>query len=90
MVSIDARPAPHPQAAGRMIDNEAVLVLADKGEVMVLNEVGGRIWELADGTRTVADIVKAIVEEYEVSEEQALADVQEFVQELAEKQGLVI
>ncbi|HEY63818.1 MAG TPA: PqqD family protein [Caldilineae bacterium] len=73
-----------------MIDNEAVLVLADSGQVMVLNETGGRIWELADGTRTVTDIARMIVEEYEVSEEQALADVQEFVYQLVEKQALIV
>ncbi|MCS7220163.1 MAG: PqqD family protein [Anaerolineae bacterium] len=90
MITVDLRPRLHPQVAGRMIGNEAVLVLADTGQVMVLNEVGGRIWELIDGSRTVADIARILVDEYEVSEEQALADLQTFIQELVEKQVLVV
>jgi len=76
--------------AGRVIEDEAVLVLPDSGQVLVLNQVGGRIWELADGTRTVAEIAKVIVDEYEVTEEQALADVQAFIEKLMEKQVLVL
>lgn len=90
MITADLRPRLHPQVAGRMIGNEAVLVLADTGQVMVLNEVGGRIWELVDGSRTVADIARILVDEYEVSEEQALQDVTEFVQQLMEKRVLTM
>jgi hypothetical protein len=38
---------------GRRLEHEAVVVLPDKGEVKVLNEVGAQIWALADGTRSV-------------------------------------
>ena len=88
MVATDLRPRLHPQVAGQMIENEAVLVLADTGQVLVLNEVGGRIWELADGSRTIAEIARILTDEYDVSEEQALQDVSEFVQQLIEKQIL--
>ncbi len=90
MIATELRPRLHPQVAGRMIENEAVLVLADTGQVMVLNEVGGRIWELVDGSRTVTDIARILVDEYEVSEEQALQDVMEFVQLLMEKRVLTM
>ena len=56
-------PAPHNQVAGRVIDGEAVLVLAESSKVQILNEVGARVWELADGTRSLAQIIDTIVGE---------------------------
>jgi hypothetical protein len=90
MMAIDLCPRLHPQVAGQTIGNEAVLVLADTGQVLVLNEVGGRIWELADGSRTIAEIARILTDEYDVSEEQALRDVSEFVQQLIDKQVLTV
>ena len=90
MTYANLRPMPHPQVSGQVVGDEAVLVLPEKGKVVVLNEVGGRIWELADGTRTVTDIVEVIVSEYQVSEEQARADVEKFIEELVEAQVLVL
>jgi coenzyme PQQ biosynthesis protein PqqD len=72
------------------VDGEALIVLADSGEVTVLNDVGSRIWELADGSRSVAEIVEAIVSEYDTTPEQAEADVRSFVHELVENQMLVL
>lgn len=75
-------PLPHPQVAARLVDGTAVIVLADTGEVTVLNPVGSRIWELIDGTRNGYDIVQHIVSEYAVTAEQATQDVQDFLQTL--------
>ena len=75
-------PRPHPQTAGRVIDGEAVLILSDDSEINVLNEVGSRIFELADGTRTVAEIANMIGGEYDISAEDATTDVVEFLDNL--------
>ena len=83
-------PVPHPQVAARIIDGEAVIVLPQSGQVNVLNEVGSRIWELIDGTRSVGEITEAIVAEYDVTAEQAERDVNEFIQELVESKMLVL
>lgn len=83
-------PIPHRQVAGRVIDDEAVLVLSETGDVQVLNETGARIWELADGTRTVDQIARAIADEYAVDFAQAAPDVLAFVQRLAAEQVLVL
>ncbi len=90
MSMLQSYPAPHNQVAGRVIDNEAVLVLSQSGEVQVLNEVGARIWELTDGTRTVAQVAQAIADEFDVSAEQAQADVSEFVAQLVAQNVLVL
>ncbi len=86
MVSLDSYPVPNAGVVGRIVDGEAVLVLSEQGQVKVLNEVGARIWTLADGTRTLRDIVAAICAEYDVDLDQAEADVCDFVVELAERE----
>jgi hypothetical protein len=72
------------------VDGEALIVLADSAEVAVLNRIGSRIWELADGSRTVAEIVKIIVAEYETTPEQADRDVTSFIQQLVENRMLML
>lgn len=83
-------PLPHPQTAGRVIDGEAVLILADSSEVQVLNPVGSRIFELADGTLSLEQIVQMVVDEYEVSAGDARRDCLEFVQDMVERQVFVL
>ena len=49
-----------------------------------MNEVAGRIWELIDGEKRVADIRDVLIEEFEVSAEEAEADLVELLQQLEE------
>jgi hypothetical protein len=83
-------PVLHPQVAARIIGGEAVIVLPENSQVNVLNEVGSRIWELIDGTRSVDEITEIIVAEYEVTVRQAELDTDEFIQELVENKMLVL
>lgn len=78
-------PIPHKQASGRVIDDEAVIVLSESGDVEVLNAVGARIWELADGTRSIGEIARQIQSEYDVDLAQAESDVQAFVATLIDE-----
>ncbi len=77
-------PVLHPQVASRTVEEQAVVVLSDAGEVTVLNPVGTRVWELIDGKRSVGDIADAIVAEYGAAAEVVRRDVQEFMQGLVE------
>ena len=86
----DKYPVLHPQVAARIIDGEAVIVLPESSQVNVLNEVGSRIWELIDSTRSIGEITEIIVAEYDVTAEQAERDVEEFIQELVENKMLVL
>ena len=83
-------PYPAPNLVGRVVGDEAVLVLPGQGQVKVLNEVGARIWSLADGSRTVGQIAQEIRQEFEVEEAQAAADVQYFVDVLVQKGILLL
>jgi hypothetical protein len=89
MESSNLYPKPHPQTAGRVIDGEAILMLADDSEIQVLNGVGSRIFELADGSRSVSDIASAIAGEYEVDEVQAHQDVLAFLRQLVAQNVLI-
>ena len=86
----DKYPVPHPQVGARVVDGEAVIILADSGNVNVFNPAGTRIWELADGSRSVRQIADAIVAEYEVMPDAALQDVTEFVQKLVDARALTL
>ena len=85
MLTIDSYPIPRPTVQGRLLENEAVVVLPEKGQVKVLNEVGARIWSLADGSRSVRDIAAMISTEFAVTPAEAEADTLAFIATLAAK-----
>jgi hypothetical protein len=70
-----------PHALWRALERETAVILPTASAVRVLNEVGARIWELADG-RTFGEIVETLVNEYEVGRTQLQLDAQAFLSEL--------
>ncbi len=87
-LTLNSCPAPAEHVRSRRLEHEAVVVLPDKGEVKVLNEVGAQIWMLADGSRSVRDIVAALCAEFEASPVEVEADTLRFLSELQQK-GLI-
>lgn len=69
------------RTACRVIGGKAVVITIDQNQVHVLNGVGTRVWELADG-RPLDAIVDAIVDEFEVERAQAMLDVCRFAERL--------
>ena len=57
--------------------------MPEQKKITVLNKVGARLWELADGRRSVADMAHVIATEYEVSQSKAEVDVLAFCRDLA-------
>jgi len=82
MMTNQAVPRKHPDAAARVYDEEAFIVLPHKGQYKILNKVGTRIWELMDGARSTSDIARTISNEYETTYDEALSDVEEFLGDL--------
>lgn len=79
-------PRRDPETACRSVADEGYLVVVpSRAEVKVLNPVGGKIYSLLDGKHTADDIVRALIEEFEVSEERARRDLDAFLDELREK-----
>jgi hypothetical protein len=89
-MTLDSLPRQAPNVVSRQIDDEAVLVHPLQGKVRVLNAVGARVWELADGQRTVAEIAQTITAEYDVELPRAQADVLAFCDDLAQADVLMI
>lgn len=83
-------PAPHPQVAATVVDGQAVIVMADSGQVTVLNEVGTRIWQLSNGERNIDEIVQVIMAEYDVPEDIAWQDAISFLKRMEEVQAIVL
>jgi hypothetical protein len=71
-----------PQAAFREYEGEAFIVLPSHNEYKILNTVGTRIWSLLDGKHTSEQIARIVSSEFEVSEDQALSDILDFLDEL--------
>jgi hypothetical protein len=71
------------------VEGRTVLLDIDSGEYFALNGVGRSVWDLCDGTRTVAEVVAAICGEYDVSAETASDDTGALIESLAEA-GLVV
>ncbi|MCK5553271.1 MAG: PqqD family protein [Deltaproteobacteria bacterium] len=78
-------PVKSPSAAYQIIDGEAVIIVPSEQMVNVLNPVGSRIWDLADGRKSVGEIAEILTREFDVSYETALKDAMEFTGDLAEK-----
>ncbi len=73
------------EIAWRCIDDEALLINTRKDEMCHLNPVASFLWTSLDGTLTLRDIARKLVEEYEVEEEQALDDLIDFASELIDR-----
>lgn len=68
--------------AYRIIDDEAVLVLADKGEVVHLNPTATIFWEGLDGKAPLKKIVKKICVEFDIKQSQAEEDICEIAKKM--------
>ena len=80
-----AIPTRRPEVAWRVIEGEAVVVDPRAGITYPLNTVATRCWEMADGSRPVATIISAVIEEFDAPEEQIKQDVEGFIQDLQSK-----
>lgn len=82
-----------PNMVFRAIAGEMILVpihrrTANLESIYTLNETGGRIWELIDGQRTLGEIRDTLVQEYDVTPEEAEADLAELVAYLEQIQAV--
>jgi Coenzyme PQQ synthesis protein D (PqqD) len=72
----------NPNAAFRVYEGQATVVLPDQAEVNVLNEIGSLVWSQIDGRRSLREIVAAVRDTYEVAPEEVQKDVLEFIASL--------
>jgi hypothetical protein len=77
----------NPEFVSRRIGSEVLLIpirqnTGDLESIYTLNVVGARVWELLDGTRTLAEVCDRMVAEFDVAAATVEADVVEFVDKL--------
>lgn len=71
----------------RQVGAESILVpirnnVGSLDYIYTLSPVAARIWALLDGTRSIAQIITELCDEYDVTPDQAAADVAELVSDL--------
>lgn len=93
---MDAIPRVHPETGVERVGGRLLalgpgdLLHSFEDESGTASEVAERIVELSDGTRTLARIVEALCEEFDVPRDVCARDAVEFVRLLTEKKVLVL
>jgi Coenzyme PQQ synthesis protein D (PqqD) len=75
--------------AWQTIDGETVVLDMRSRELLGLNGVGGRVWNLLDGVRSVAAVSSAVAADFAQPEERVGADVRDFLAALLAS-GLIV
>ena len=73
------------EVAFKIMDGEAIIINLSTGVYYSMDNVGNAIWEIIEGGFNIDECVAAILERYDVSYEEALADVKRLVKELLEE-----
>ena len=64
------------------IDSEAVILDINSGTYYGLNEVSNRIWQWLQSPTSQSKLLKLLLDEYEVTEEDASQDLQNLLQDM--------
>lgn len=89
MITTLIRPRRNEQVIAQKATNDFLLFNLEDGNYYSLNEVGYRIWELCDGSRTVGQIVDLLAAEYEAPAETLKEDALALIQELRDGKLIV-
>ena len=68
MIVLESRPRWSDDVVHQSVSDTLVLCSMLGGEYLALDDVGGRVWELCDGSRTVADLVSILGAEFDAPE----------------------
>lgn len=74
---------------GDDVADQGTVILLISGMMHQLNLLGGRIWNLCDGSRQQEQIVDALLEEFAVERDVLSVDVDEFIQDLIKRGWLI-
>jgi hypothetical protein len=75
-------PKPHPLAVCKVIEGYLVLSHIHNDELIILNGIGARVFLLADGNKTVAEIIRFIACEFHITMSEARQEVADCLQEM--------
>lgn len=66
------------------LSGEKVMIDFDCGKYFMIKGVGNDIWDMIQNDITVDEVIKKLLAEYDVSEEECATETEEFLQKLAE------
>lgn len=66
-----------------IVDKKAIILIPKENSFYTLNSVGTRIWELAEGSLTLREIVEIIYKEFDVDKETAISNAIKFIKDLS-------
>lgn len=70
------------------VGDEIVMMSAEQGKYIGLNDVGARVWELIETPHSIDGVVAALIEEFDVTPEVCRAEVESFVQKLRDNKAI--
>ena len=73
----------------RTLEDGTIALDADSGRYIVLNEVGGRIWELLTAGESTERIIQILEAEYDAPHDTIQSDLEGLLVELAQR-GMVL
>jgi hypothetical protein len=79
----------NPALAWREIDEETVIISPSESVMHELNDTGSFVWRNIDGHRSAEELAMLLVEQYEVTQEVALADTLSLLEELSTRKLLL-
>jgi len=82
MLKSDGIPYHSPSAQAQKFDSEVVVYCQQRKKAIYLNETASLVWQLCDRTRTVADIVELISQNYPEQAEEVRGNVFEAIESL--------
>lgn len=87
MKDLKSIPSHSSSVVARKTGSEYILVpitdnIADMNSVYTLNETGAFLWENIDGKKTLDDLIRLLVSEYDITRDQAEKDVICFIEDL--------
>jgi hypothetical protein len=71
------------------VEDQLALFDVDVGSYYGLDDVGGRVWELCDGSRELSDLVAVIGDEYDAPLDVVASDLKELLADLASENLIV-
>lgn len=81
IMNLQGYPQRNEQIIAQKASKDFLLFNMADGNYYSLNEVGCRIWQLCDGTRSVADLIQTLSTEYEAPTDVLARDVIEILEE---------
>ena len=72
------------------LDDELVMMSLANSEYYGLDNIGSQIWEIIEQPVSFNDIIATLIKKYDVSEENCIADIQEFLTVLFDKNLIII